>query len=150
MGGRAVIVNPHTGEAVLRDGSGNETRIIYTEQAIVEVEQALDVGVLDLLQRLVARRVKLFEVQVLVWAGINAYRARSGSAKQIAPDKAMKVLTACGGMVEVMPAIAEALVACSALGLAEADDDEGDSAELDPTNGDGVDTVQPSPPASTH
>lgn len=148
MDGRAVILNPHTGEAALRDGSGNETRILFTEEAIVNIEQALDVGVLELIGKLTNGRVKLLELQVLVWAGINAARTRSGGAKPVSPEKAMRVISACGGMPRVMPVVADALLACGVLGLAgDEDDDEGDGDEVDPTNGDGAGSGPPSPPA---
>lgn len=135
-----MIVNPHTGEAVLRDGSGQETRIVYTEEAIVAIEQALDVGALELVSKITTGRVKLFELQVLVWAGINAHRSRSGAGKPVSPEKAMRVLVACGGMPAVMPIIVDALIACSALGFAgeEDDDADGEVDEVDPTNGDGA------------
>lgn len=148
MDGRAVILNPHTGEAVLRDGSGNETRIVYTEEAIIAIEQALDVGALELVHKVAVGRVKLLELQVLVWAGINAHRSRSGSGKPVSPDKAMRVITACGGMTQIMPTIADALVACTALGIAgDEDEDDAEADEVDPTNGDGDGSVPPSPQA---
>lgn len=134
-----MIVNKLTGETVLRDGAGNETRIVFTEEAILAVEAALDIGVLDLLRKMISNRCGLTDLQVLVWAGMNAHRSRSGATKTLSPERAMKVIRACGGLSGVLPVVVDALVACKTLGLdpgTDDDDVEDDDAggELDPTN----------------
>jgi hypothetical protein len=134
-----MVVNPHTGEAVLRDGAGNETRIVFTEEAVLAVEQALDMGVLELFERMLRGRAGLGQLQVLVWAGMNAHRSRSGATKALSPERAMKVIRACGGLVGVLPVVINALTACKALGMEPASDDDGeddDVEDLDPTSGD--------------
>jgi hypothetical protein len=137
--GRVVIVNPLTGETVLRDGHGTETRILFTEEAIMAAEQATGCGILELLDKAASARLQLRELQILVWSGMNGYAHRSGSSKTVPPERALKVIRNCGGMLTVLPKVAEALTRCSALGLPVDVDDEtaatGDD-EVDPTTGD--------------
>lgn len=132
------ILNPHTGESVLRGRDGSEVRLVFTEEAILALEQALDVGPLELAQKLTTGAVKLSELATLVWAGANAWRTRNGQGRELTHKQALEAIKACGGMTAVLAPVAEALVRCSALGLV--DDEEGPDAALegapaDPTVG---------------
>lgn len=141
-----MLLNKNTGEAVLRNGAGEEYRLIFTEDAIMAVETTMDVSIMDLLAKASTGRIKLAEVQALVWAGVNAHRDRSGASKGISPDKAMRIIKGCGGVVGVLPTLLDSIVACSALGLDVDDDDEertgsGDDDPMDPTSAESDDTA---------
>lgn len=132
-----MLLNKDTGESVLRNGADEEYRLIFTEDAIMAVEQALGLGVMELLERMTTGRIGLYQVQALVWASVNAQRARSGSSKTITTDRAMRIIKGCGGIVGVLPVLVESIIACSALGLdVDGDDDETPkegASEADPT-----------------
>lgn len=136
----STTVNPFTGETALRDGHGNETRILFTEEAVMAAEQATNCGILELLDKMTSARIQLRELGILVWAGMNGHLHRSGASKTVAPERALKVIRNCGGMLAVLPLVAEALTKCSSLGLPVDADDElatsSDDDEVDPTTGD--------------
>lgn len=143
-----MLLNNSTGESALTDADGNEWRVIFTEDAIMAAEAVTNASILDLLGRATTGGLRLTEVQALVWAGVNGHRSRGGSSKTITPERAMRIVRESGGMVGVMPILAESLVRCSALGFDVDDEDEDDgkakegSADVDPSIAESADTAQ--------
>lgn len=124
--------NPLRGEVLLEGESGKEYGIVYTVDALLMIESKVQFGPLDLINRAVNQQLTMTELTVCVWAGMEGYRRAHGAGgKPVNPAVAPKVITDCGGYLQVMIAVAQSLTQSQALGLTS-DEDEDDE-EPDPT-----------------
>jgi len=139
--------NPVTGERVLTErDSGKEYALVFTEEAILQIESALNAGAITIVHRGLQQATMLGELQVLVWAGVNASRKRLGATKLISMQRALTLIRNAGGITTVLPIVVEALIDCDVLGLKKTTDIEDGTADIDgddheddedPTHGDG-------------
>jgi hypothetical protein len=111
-----MLVNRYTGETVI---DHTDTSIVYTLESFMWIEQHLEGRtVTEVLERGRRAYFSIKELQVLVWAGMEAHRRRRGShGGQVNPAKALKVIEDGGGLTPVAMQVMEALMRSTALGL---------------------------------
>jgi hypothetical protein len=138
------LLNPSTGETTL---DGTEATIVYTVESLTWIEANLPGrSVMEILEHGRRARWKISELQVVVWAGMEAHRRRTGAGgSQVNPAKALGVIEDGGGLHPVAMQVMDALMRSTALGLNPDRDRRGDDAAAVPTMADGSSSASPPP-----
>ena len=126
-----MLLNNLTGETQL---DGTEVNVIYTLESMLWIESNLPgISPMEIIDRGRAMRLTTRELQVLLWAGMEASRRRSpaGTKGQVNLSAALKAIKDGGGLYRVLPQVIDAFGRSPGLGLAAAADAEGEA--VDPT-----------------
>ncbi len=148
-----MLLNPQTGESTI---DGTEATIVYTVESFLWIEANLPGRtVMAILEEGRRAHWRTAELQILIWAGMEAHRRRQGAGGgQVNPAKALEVIEAGGGVQPVALTVMDALMRSTALGLNADRDRPGDEGPTVPTiaggssSGSQTPVFAPPPPGS--
>ncbi len=111
-----MLLNRETGETQI-EGTG--VTIVYTIESVMWIEKHVDgLTPMELLERASQGKVSMSHLQIMVWAGMEAWRRRNASyGPQVNPAQAVKVIEDGGGLQPVQNQVFNAFALSPALGL---------------------------------
>jgi hypothetical protein len=115
-----MLLNAQTGETTIENYGGETVAtVVYTIESFTWIESNLPGrSIMGILEEGRKAHWKVGELVILVWAGMEAHRRRSGGGGgQINPARAMKVIEDGGGLNPVAMVVMDALMRSTALGL---------------------------------
>lgn len=115
-----MLLSRETGESTIDDYDGNpQASIVFTLESFTWIEANLPGrSIMGILEEGRKTHWRAQELVILVWAGMEAHRRRTGSGGgQINPAKALGVIEAGGGLQPVAMVVTEALMRSPGLGL---------------------------------
>lgn len=100
------MANPHRGE-VSFEAEGTEYTLQYSNNALVELEDRLDRGIVDISSELLSwakdpKRIRLGTIRAVLWAGLREHHP------EVDLRAAGEIITKAGGVLEITGLIGEA------------------------------------------